>query len=111
MTNNSPADSTDASQGSTTPVRDVIIIGSGAGGSAAAYRLAKAGKRILIVEKGEPLAVDGRTLDRSNPSDSFCDGTLRGTCLFVGESPAAHSSQGLAKPSSPPQTHRYQAAG
>jgi choline dehydrogenase-like flavoprotein len=42
---------------------DVIIIGSGAGGSAAAYRLAKAGKRILIVEKGEPLPVDGSTLD------------------------------------------------
>lgn len=42
---------------------DVIIIGSGAGGSAAAYRLAKTGKRILIVEKGEPLPLDGSTLD------------------------------------------------
>lgn len=42
---------------------DFVIIGSGAGGSAAASRLAKAGKRILIVEKGEPLPVDGSTID------------------------------------------------
>lgn len=29
---------------------DVIIIGSGAGGSAAAYRLAKAGRRVLMID-------------------------------------------------------------
>lgn len=42
---------------------DYIIIGSGAGGSAAAYRLAKAGKRVLLIEKGNALPVDGSTLD------------------------------------------------
>lgn len=34
---------------------DVIIVGSGAGGSTLAYRLARTGKRILIVERGERL--------------------------------------------------------
>ncbi len=42
---------------------DVIIIGSGAGGSAAAYRLVKAGKRVLMLEKGGFLPRDGSTLD------------------------------------------------
>jgi choline dehydrogenase-like flavoprotein len=41
---------------------DVIVVGSGAGGSAAAYRLAKAGLEILLVEKGDRLAKDARTL-------------------------------------------------
>jgi len=34
---------------------DVIIVGSGAGGGTAAYALAKAGKRVLIVERGKKL--------------------------------------------------------
>ena len=38
---------------------DYIIIGSGAGGSAAAYRLTKAGKQVLLVEKGKELPKDG----------------------------------------------------
>ncbi len=42
---------------------DVIIVGSGAGGASAAYRLAKAGKRVLLVEKGGELPRDGSTLD------------------------------------------------
>jgi choline dehydrogenase-like flavoprotein len=42
---------------------DYLIIGSGAGGSAAAYALAKAGKSVLLLEKGEPLPKDGSTLD------------------------------------------------
>jgi choline dehydrogenase-like flavoprotein len=42
---------------------DVIIIGSGAGGSAAAYHLTQTGKRVLLLEKGEPLPSDGSTLD------------------------------------------------
>ena len=42
---------------------DVIIIGSGAGGSAAAYRLVNAGKRVLLIEKGQALPTDGSTLD------------------------------------------------
>ena len=42
---------------------DYIIIGSGAGGAAAAWRLAQDGSRILIIEKGESLPKDGSTLD------------------------------------------------
>lgn len=42
---------------------DVIVIGSGAGGAAAAHRLVEAGRRVLLLEKGEPLPRDGRTLD------------------------------------------------
>jgi choline dehydrogenase-like flavoprotein len=42
---------------------DVIVIGSGAGGAAAAYRLVEAGLRVLLLEKGEPLPRDGSTLD------------------------------------------------
>ena len=42
---------------------DVIIVGSGAGGSAAAYHLTQTGKRVLLLEKGLPLPKDGSTLD------------------------------------------------
>jgi choline dehydrogenase-like flavoprotein len=42
---------------------DIIIIGSGAGGCAAAYNLAQSGKRVLLLEKGLPLPADGSTLD------------------------------------------------
>ncbi len=42
---------------------DYIIVGSGAGGSAAAYRLVSAGKRVLLIEKGDRLPNDGSTLD------------------------------------------------
>ena len=42
---------------------DYIIAGSGAGGCAAAYRLVKAGKQVLLIEKGEDLPTDGSTLD------------------------------------------------
>jgi choline dehydrogenase-like flavoprotein len=42
---------------------DVIIIGSGAGGSAAAYHLTQTGKRVLLLERGLPLPRDGSTLD------------------------------------------------
>ncbi len=41
----------------------MIIIGSGAGGAAAAYRLVLAGLQVLILEKGAPLPRDGSTLD------------------------------------------------
>jgi choline dehydrogenase-like flavoprotein len=42
---------------------DVIIVGSGAGGAAAAYNLARAGRRVLMLEKGRHLPKDGSTLD------------------------------------------------
>jgi choline dehydrogenase-like flavoprotein len=42
---------------------DAIIIGSGAGGSAAAYHLTQTGKRVLLLERGLPLPKDGSTLD------------------------------------------------
>lgn len=42
---------------------DVIIVGSGAGGCAAACRLAEAGKRVLLLERGPILPRDGSTLD------------------------------------------------
>jgi choline dehydrogenase-like flavoprotein len=42
---------------------DAMIIGSGAGGCAAAYRLASAGLRVAIVEKGRELPRDASTLD------------------------------------------------
>lgn len=42
---------------------DVIVIGTGAGGAACALRLAEAGRRVLLLEKGRPLPRDGSTLD------------------------------------------------
>lgn len=42
---------------------DAIVIGSGAGGAAAAYRLALAGLNVALLEKGNHLPTDGSTLD------------------------------------------------
>lgn len=42
---------------------DVLVIGSGAGGAAAAHRLALDGHRVLLLEKGGELPADGATLD------------------------------------------------
>ena len=42
---------------------DVIIVGSGAGGAATAYKLARAGRSVLLLEKGRHLPQDGSTLD------------------------------------------------
>ena len=45
------------------PVYDAVIVGSGAGGSAAAFRLARAGLDVLLLEKGPELPRDATTLD------------------------------------------------
>jgi choline dehydrogenase-like flavoprotein len=42
---------------------DAIVVGSGAGGAAAAYRLVKGGLKVILLEKGDHLPVDGSTLD------------------------------------------------
>ena len=42
---------------------DAIIVGSGAGGSAAAWKLAEAGRSVLLIERGAALRTDGSTLD------------------------------------------------
>ena len=42
---------------------DVIVIGSGAGGAAVAYKAVGAGARVLMLERGERLPRDGSTLD------------------------------------------------
>jgi choline dehydrogenase-like flavoprotein len=42
---------------------DVIVVGSGAGGASAAYRLVKGGRRVLLLEKGGFLPRDRSTLD------------------------------------------------
>lgn len=42
---------------------DAIIVGSGAGGSAAAYNLARTGLRVALIEKGPALPRDASTLN------------------------------------------------
>ncbi len=42
---------------------DAIVIGSGAGGAAAAYRLVMGGLNVALLEKGHHLPTDGSTLD------------------------------------------------
>lgn len=44
-------------------IYDYIIIGSGAGGSAAASSLVGSGASVLLLEKGDELPMDGSTLD------------------------------------------------
>jgi choline dehydrogenase-like flavoprotein len=42
---------------------DFIIIGAGAGGAAAAFKLVRSGATVLLLEKGRALPSDGSTLD------------------------------------------------
>jgi choline dehydrogenase-like flavoprotein len=64
---------------------DVIIVGSGAGGCAAAYNLVRAGLRVLLLEKGDDLPHDRSTLDvkqvirdgRFKSSEEWLDGAGR----------------------------------
>lgn len=55
-------------------MNDVIIIGSGAGGSAAAHALVQQGLKVLLIEKGRDLPRDGTTLD---PRQVVHDGRFR----------------------------------
>ncbi|WP_180970709.1 FAD-dependent oxidoreductase [Burkholderia sp. WAC0059] len=47
----------------TEDVFDFLVIGTGAGGSASAFELARAGHRVLMLEKGDELPADGSTYD------------------------------------------------
>lgn len=55
-----------------TLIYDAIIIGSGAGGSAAAYQLIKRGAKVLLIERGQPIPVDGSTLDVKRVGQGLC---------------------------------------
>lgn len=59
---------------------DAIIIGSGAGGAAVAYALVKAGKRVLLLEKGGHLPRDGSTLD---VNEVFKEGRFKNQALWL----------------------------
>ena len=59
---------------------DVIVIGSGAGGAAAAYALVKAGRRVLMLEKGKALPRDRSTL---SVKQVFRDGRFKNRELWV----------------------------
>jgi choline dehydrogenase-like flavoprotein len=59
---------------------EVIIIGSGAGGAAAAFSLVKAGRRVLLLEQGGQLPRDGSTLD---VKQVFADGRFKNPRAWV----------------------------
>ncbi|MGH6737044.1 MAG: GMC oxidoreductase [Methyloceanibacter sp.] len=59
---------------------DVIIIGSGAGGGSVAYKLANAGKRVLLIEKGAFLPRDASTLD---VRQVFVDGVFKNHVVWL----------------------------
>ena len=65
---------------------DVIIIGSGAGGSAAAYHLTQTGRRVLLLEKGLAAAADGSTLDAQ---------TVMRRGLFLNDEPWVDRAKGV----------------
>jgi choline dehydrogenase-like flavoprotein len=67
---------------------DVIIVGSGAGGAAAAYRLTLSGLTVLILEKGLQLPHDGSTMNNERvvtrgeflSKEPWTDGRGRAIC-------------------------------
>jgi choline dehydrogenase-like flavoprotein len=59
---------------------DVIVIGSGAGGGSVAYKLAKAGKRVLLIEKGPFLPRDKSTLE---VRQVFVDGVFKNHVVWL----------------------------
>lgn len=63
-----------------TETYDAIIVGSGAGGAAVAYSMVKAGKHVLVLEKGSVLPRDGSTLDTKTV---FKSGRFKNTTAWV----------------------------
>lgn len=59
---------------------DVIIVGSGAGGGGAAYKLANANKQVLLLEKGPFLPRDASTLD---VRQVFVDGVFKNHVVWL----------------------------
>ena len=59
---------------------DAIIVGSGAGGAATAFNLVRAGKRLLVLERGNRLPRDGSTLD---VKQVFKEGRFKNHDLWV----------------------------
>jgi len=55
-----------------TVVHDAIVIGSGAGGAAAAYHLTQRGAKVLLIERGLPIPLDGSTLDVQQVAHGLC---------------------------------------
>ena len=53
---------------------DLIIIGSGAGGGTLAFRMARTGKKILILERGQHLPIEPQNWD---PKAVFIDRRYR----------------------------------
>jgi cholesterol oxidase len=52
---------------------DAIVVGSGFGGSVTAYRLAEAGKRVLLLERGRPYPPGSFTRSPYRARESFWD--------------------------------------
>src|SRR4051812_1268744 len=52
---------------------DAIVVGSGFGGSVTAYRLADAGKRVLVLERGRPYPPGSFTRSPYRARESFWD--------------------------------------
>ena len=52
---------------------DAIVVGSGFGGSVTAYRLAEAGKRVLVLERGRPYPPGSFTRSPFRARESFWD--------------------------------------
>jgi len=59
---------------------DVTVIGSGAGGGSVAYKLANAGKRVLLIEKGPYLPRNASTLD---VKQLFVDGVFKNHVVWL----------------------------
>lgn len=55
---------------------DAIIIGSGAGGSTTAYALTQAGKKVLLVERGDRYSYTNLQQRRQNRMKAFDDRTI-----------------------------------